>query len=96
MSGARFHAQAKVPCAPAYTQVRECTAGVVRRGFDGTATVELRWDKGGQRRILFVKGEPKAADVAQAMTYTRNERGWVVSFGGEENFEIPEPLVFGG
>lgn len=96
VAGTRFHAVAKVKCAPAYTQTRECEAGVVRRSFDGTATVALRWDQSGMRRILFVKGEPKAADVAQAMTYTRNERGWVVSFGGEESFEIPEPLVFGG
>jgi len=96
VAGTRFHAVAKVKCAPAYTQTRECEAGVVRRGVDGTATVALRWDQSGMRRILFVKGEPKAADAPQAMTYTRNERGWVVSFGGEESFEIPEPLVFGG
>jgi hypothetical protein len=69
---------------------------VIRRGFDGTATVELRWDGAGKRRILFIKGEPKAADVFQAMTSTRNERGWKVTFGGDEYFEIPEPLVFGG
>jgi hypothetical protein len=30
------------------------------------------------------------------MTFTRNERGWRVSFGGEEHFEVPEPLVYGG
>lgn len=42
------------------------------------------------------EGEPKAADVAQAMACTRNERGWVVSFGDGKSFEIPEPLVFGG
>ena len=69
---------------------------MVRRGFDGTATVELRWDAGRKRRILFVKGEPKAADSAQALTFTRNERGWRVSFDGEEHFEIPEALVYGG
>ncbi len=96
VAGTRFHAVATVKCAPAYTQTRECEAGVVRRGVDGTATVELRWDQSGMRRILFIKGEPKAADVAQAMTFTRNERGWVVSFGADESFEIPEPLVFGG
>jgi len=30
------------------------------------------------------------------MTFTRNERGWQVTFDGHEYFEIPEPLVFGG
>lgn len=94
--GTRFHARATVPCAPAYTQVRECTAGAVRRGFDGTATVELGWDDKRKRRILFVKGEARAADVPQAMKSTRHERGWTTEFDGGERFEIPEPLVFGG
>ena len=48
------------------------------------------------RRILFVKGEPKAADTSQPLNFTRNERGWTVKFGDNERFEIPEPLVFGG
>lgn len=95
--GTRYHAQTTVPCAPAYTQVRECTASVVRRGFDGTATVELAWgDQGNTRRILFIKGEPKAADSSQAMKSTRSERGWTVEFDGGERIEIPEPLIFGG
>lgn len=94
--GTHYHARTTVPCEPAYTETRECEALVVRRGFDGTATVELRWDGNWKRRILFVKGEPKAADVPQAMTFTRNERGWKVTFNGDEHFEIPEALVYGG
>ena len=66
--GTRFPARATVPCAPAYTQVRECTADVVRRGFDGTATVELGWGDKRKRRILFVKGEARAAEVPQALS----------------------------
>lgn len=68
---------------------------MIRRGFDGTATVELRWDKAKKRRILFVKGEPLVADVPQSMTSSRDERGWRVTFNGDEHFEILEPLVFG-
>ena len=96
LPGTRYHASTTVPCEPAFTRTRQCEAFVVRRGFDGTATVELRWDGTWKRRLLFVKGEPKAADVPQAMTFTRNERGWRVMFNGDEHFEIPEPLVFGG
>jgi heat shock protein HslJ len=96
LPGTPYHAQTTAPCAPAYSQVRECEARVIRRGFDGTATVDLRWGDKGLRRILFVKGEPKAADAMQPMTFTRNERGWTVKFGDDEHFEIPEPLVFGG
>ena len=94
--GTRYHAKTTVKCEPQYTKTRECEALVVRRGFDGTATVELRWDGSGKRRILFLKGKPTAADVPQPMTFTRNERGWVVVFGGDERFEVPEPLVMGG
>ncbi|TLD44628.1 MAG: hypothetical protein FAZ92_03110 [Accumulibacter sp.] len=96
LPGTRHHARTTTPCEPLYSQARSCEALVVRRGFDGTATVVLRWDGDRQRRILFVRGEPKAADTPQAMSCTRNERGWRVSFNGEEHFEIPEPLVYGG
>lgn len=96
LPGTRYHASTTTQCQPAYSKARECEAHVVRRGFDGTATVELRWDADRKRRILFVKGEAKAADAPQAMKATRNERGWAVEFDGGEHFEIPEPLVFGG
>lgn len=96
LPGTRYHASTTTPCNPAYSKARECEAFVVRRGFDGTATVELRWDAERKRRILFIKGEPKAADASQPMSFMRNERGWTVSFGDDERFEIPEPLVFGG
>ena len=98
--GTPYHARTTTKCEPLYSRARACEAWVVRRGFDGTATVELRWPSEGnqemKRRILFVKGEPKAADVPQPMSFTRNERGWRVSFNGDEHFEIPEPLVYGG
>jgi hypothetical protein len=95
--GTRFHATTTVRCVQHSAQARECDAGVVRRGRDGTATVELSWDKNARRRILFVKGRPEAADVPLAFTFSRNERGdIVVDFGGEERFEIPESLVSGG
>ncbi|MEE4238383.1 MAG: META domain-containing protein [Anderseniella sp.] len=96
LPGTRYHASATTQCEPQYSKARECEVFVVRRGFDGTATVELRWDADRKRRILFVKGEPKAADASQPMSFTRNERGWTVRFGDDERFEIPEPLVFGG
>ena len=96
LPGTPYHARTTAACEPAYSKTRECEAYVVRRGFDGTATVELRWDGNLKRRILFVKGEPRAADTPQAMTFTRNERGWRVTFNGDEHFEIPEALVYGG
>jgi hypothetical protein len=94
--GTPYHAQGKVKCEPAYSKVRECEALVIRRGFDGTATVELRWDNNQKRRILFVKGKPAAADIVHAFTFTRDERGYVITFNADERFEVPEALVFGG
>lgn len=94
--GTPFHARTTAPCVPAYSQARECEALVIRRGFDGTATVELRWDKTSKLRILFLKGKPVASDTVQAMTYERDEKGWVVRVNKYESFVIPEPLVFGG
>jgi hypothetical protein len=94
--GTRYHAQSQVSCELAYTKTRTCEVGVIRRGHDGTATVELKWDKTGIRRILFVKGKPVTADTSSPMAYTREERGWKVTFSGDERYEIPEPLVFGG
>lgn len=97
LPGTRFHASTPtMPCEPAYSKARVCEAFVVRRSFDGTATVELRWEADRKRRILFVKGEPIAADASQPMSFTRSERGWTVKFGDDERFEIPEPLVYGG
>ena len=96
LPGTRYHAKTSVACETAYSKARECEAYVVRRGADGTATVELRWDSISTRRILFIGGKPKAADSAQAMSFVRNERGWRVTFDGQEHFEIPEALVFGG
>lgn len=97
--GTRYHATTDIPCQPAYLPASTCRAGVIRRGHDGTATVELAWGKGaqaGMRRILFVASVATAADTPQKMIATRNERGWIVEFGGNERFEIPEPLVMGG
>jgi len=94
--GTPFHARTMAPCMPAYSQARECEASVIRRDHDGTATVVLRWDKKITRRILFLQGKPVASDAMQEMTYTRDDKGWVVRFYRDESFVIPEPLVFGG
>jgi heat shock protein HslJ len=97
LPGTRFHASTpRVPCQPVNSRARQCDAFVVRRGSDGTATVELRWDGDQKRRILFIKGMPKASDSLQPLNSVRIERGWKVRLGSDEHFEVPEGLVFGG
>jgi len=95
--GTPFHASAKVACAPPFgATTRECEAFVIRRGFDGTATVEVRWGEGLKRHILFVKGKAVAADATDALAVERRGDVSVVRFGDDERFEIPDALVTGG
>ena len=95
--GTPFHASAKLACALPYdAKTKECEAFVIRRGFDGTATVEVRWGAGMKRRILFVKGKPVAADAAEALAVERRGDVSVVRFADDESFEIPDALVSGG
>ena len=95
--GTPFHASAKVACAPPFgATTRECDAFVIRRGFDGTATVEVRWGEGLKRHILFVKGKAVAADATDPLAVERRGDVSVVRFGDDERFEIPDALVTGG
>ena len=95
--GTPFHASAKIVCSVPYdAKTKECEAFVIRRGFDGTATVEVRWGEGLKRRILFVKGKPVAADAADALAVERRGDVSVVHFGSDERFEITDALVTGG
>ena len=96
VSGTSFHAQATVPCAPAYLPVDSCAAGVVRRGRDGTATVELRWGSEGLRRLLFIQGRAVSADAAGVLQVRRQDDWTIVEFEDGSRFEIPDALLFGG
>jgi hypothetical protein len=95
--GTRFHASAKVACTPPFeTKPQQCEAFVVRRGVDGTATVELRGPNAMLRRILFMGGAPVAADSTEAMTQSRDGDSTVVKFGADERYNLPDPLIRGG
>jgi len=95
--GTQFHASTTIPCVPFLeTQPRDCEAFVIRRGFDGTATVEVRLANSLKRRILFVKGEPVASDSPDALTATRRQDVTTVKLGSDERYEIPDVLVSGG
>jgi hypothetical protein len=99
VAGTRFHATAQVPCvANPYAEQtsKPCDAGVIRRGTDGTATVEISLGSAGKRRILFVQGKPVASDAAGPITATRQGDTTIVSFESGERHEIPDALVVGG
>jgi hypothetical protein len=95
--GTPFHASASVTCVPIYeSRVQTCEAFVIRRGFDGTATVEIRPASGLKRSILFVGGKPVASDSQNPLTSTRKEDLTIVTFDHEERYEIPDALITGG
>jgi hypothetical protein len=95
--GTRFHASAAVACQTLGAEAgAKCQAGVIRRGRDGTATVEMRGARGMVRNVLFVKGQPVASDSAQPMTSSRQGDLITVRFGSDERYELPDALLAGG
>ena len=98
LPGTSYHASAKVKCVPAFESTpRDCDAFVIRRGFDGTATVDIP-GSADKRSILFVKGKPVASNAQAMDTLSSERRGdlTVVKLGATERYEIPDALVTGG
>jgi hypothetical protein len=101
LPGPPFHASRKVACLPYIEQfrgrkTRQCEAFVIRRGFDGSATVEIPQESSVPRRILFLKGKPVASDSTDPLTFTRQGDPTTVKLGADEWYEIPAALVAGG
>jgi hypothetical protein len=95
--GTRFHASGAVACTPPFDpKPQKCEAFVIRRGFDGTATVEVRGPGATLRRILFVGGAPVASDAMDPLAHSREGDLTLVKFGPDERYEIPDALVRGG
>jgi hypothetical protein len=69
---------------------------VIRRGFDGTATLDIPGSVD-KRSLLFIKGVPTAsnAPVMDALTYERKDDVTVVKLGATERYEIPGALLTG-
>jgi hypothetical protein len=78
------------------TQPRQCEAFVIRRGLDGTATVEIAQPNSGTRLILFVQGKPVASDSQDALSFSRRGDVTVVKLGTDERYDVPDALVTGG
>jgi len=95
--GTPYHASAQVACTPPFDpKPQQCEAFVIRRGLDGTATVEVRGPNAALRRILFAEGKPIAADSMEPMTSSRTGDVTRVKFGTDESVDIPDALVRGG
>lgn len=68
----------------------------MRRGRDGTATLELRGANDLVRTVLFVAGAPAAPDSAQALVSSRQGDVVTVRVGADERYDVPDALLTGG
>lgn len=97
--GTPFHASANIACPVEVGQApASCEAFVIRRRFDGTATVEVRWREGtlqNTTRILFVKGRPVSSDATGSLSHARQGDVTRVRLGRGASFDIPDALVSG-
>lgn len=99
LPGTPYHASTVVQCLTLpYGDAKpaSCKAFVIRRGHDGTATVEIDMSGSQKRRILFVAGKPVATDSSQAFTSTRKGDRTTVKFENGEFYEIVDGFIFGG
>jgi hypothetical protein len=97
--GTPYHASTPLTCVAnpyAETKPQQCEAFVIRRGFDGTATVEIKQEGKVKRRILFLNGKPVASDSFESMAVTRQSDVTTVKFDSGELYEIVDALIFGG
>lgn len=99
-SQGKFDAWAQIPCTQQKGRpMGRCKAGVARDP-GGTATVVVKRPDGRTRAIFFEKGRAVGADLSQAdgsMHFWAAKRGdlYVIE-AGNERYEIPEAMVFGG
>jgi hypothetical protein len=98
--GTPFHASGSIPCkVDLNPALQRCEAYVIRRSFDGTATVEVRWTLGASamvRRVLMIKGAPVSTDSPSEFGFVREGDELVLTIGTEEQYRIPDALVVGG
>lgn len=96
----KFNATGPLACARAKGQpMGQCEMGVARAG-GGTATVVVTHPDGRKRFIFFEKGKATGADLSQAdgdMTFRATKEADLYRIqAGDERYEIPEAVVFGG
>jgi hypothetical protein len=96
----KFNATGKIPCAQAKGQpMGQCDFGVARAG-GGTAAVSITRRDGRKRLIYFNAGKAVGADLSQAdgnMDFkVSKEADLFMIRAGNERYEIPEAVIFGG
>ena len=95
-----FDATGNIPCSQVVGQpMRQCRFGVARAG-GGDATVVIQKPGGRSRMIFFRLGKPVGADTSEADGYPEfratKENDLHLIRIGNERYEIPDAVVFGG
>ena len=96
----KFNATGKIPCAKDKGQpMGQCNFGVARAGGGTAAVVVTRLD-GRKRLIYFKAGKAVGADLSQAdgnMEFKASKEADLFMIrAGNERYEIPEAVIFGG
>ena len=99
VQGTTYHATGNVPCKMAAGQpTGSCPFGVTRKGR-GSAVVTVTKPDGRTRAIFFENGTAIGADVSQAdpgRFGAQKEADLNIVNIGQERYEIPDAVVFGG
>ena len=99
VAGTDFHATGNVPCLMGKGQpTGSCAFGVKREG-NGSAMVTINKVDGSKRVIFFEKGRAIGYDKSQADSgeFKAEKKGDLnVIHIGDERYEIPDAVVFGG
>lgn len=95
-----FDATGNIPCAQSKGQpMGQCPFGVAR-GSNGSATVSVTLPDGRKRAIFFENGTAASADLSQAdgnMNFNAKKQADLFMINaGNERYEIPEAVIFGG
>jgi hypothetical protein len=103
VQGTSYNANGTISCARgADAPMQDCAFGVTRESpGSGNGSVTIDWPDGGGRVIFFEAGSPVSFDQSQAdqgleMAVSRTDNGINIVFIGEERFEIPDSVIWGG
>ncbi|MCM5570078.1 hypothetical protein M6I34_06125 [Burkholderiaceae bacterium FT117] len=95
-----FDARGPIPCAHARGQPMTQCDFAAARGGGGSATVVVTHPGGRKRTIFFSRGSAVSADTSQADGYgafrARKEGDLHFIRVGDERYEIPDAVIFGG
>jgi hypothetical protein len=99
VAGTSYHATGNIPCSMGGgAPTGSCPFGVTRQG-GGTADVTVTKPDGRTRTIFFQNGRAVSADVSQADygKFSASRQGDLnIIKIGQERYEIPDALPFGG